>query len=462
MAENTALAEEQTEASPAIPARFSSLRAYAQTFAATAAIRCLGIVSGVLAARLLGPVGRGELAVVIFLPLVLAPLGELELPRSLAYEVSRMQEVPAALLATSVWLAFILGSVQALILVAALPFYLPVDKLHLLVACRWFAFYLPLAYVTSTLLGSDQGRGRFGRFSVLLSLPGLIYVVAILAAWFSGRISPQIFAAGILAGAVVAFVVRLKVDWHAIAHTLPKWQTAVQLLRRGMSFYFPAVASLALSRADMFILVRLMPNDAIGLYAVAQAIALGQIGTVTPFIQVGFSAVAGEIDEQQALKTMARHFRLAQFAVLGVGLSAVALTPWLIRLMFGARYVGAVTTSYLLIISAVFWGLDQVLEQGLRAAGHPYAGLVSNSLGMFVLAAFGITGCIHHGIVGLASATVAAQFVNLSILIGFAVLRLRMPLGSFWALHADSIRELDQMSNRLRSRISARRLADTR
>src|ERR1039458_2754511 len=85
--------------------RFSVRRAYAQTFTASAAARCLGVVSGVLTARLLGPTGRGELAVIISLPMLLVPIGQVELPRSLAYEVSRVDEIPRAVIATSFWLA---------------------------------------------------------------------------------------------------------------------------------------------------------------------------------------------------------------------------------------------------------------------------------------------------------------------------------------------------------------------
>src|SRR5882724_10591335 len=141
---------------PAALRRFSSRRAYAQTFAAMAAIRCMGVVSGVMAARLLGPAGRGELAVIIFLPMLLVPLGELELPRSLAYEVSRVEEIPRSVIATSFWLAAGLGLVQAALLAGLLPWYLPTDKLHLLGDSRWFMVYLPATLITTTLLGSDQ------------------------------------------------------------------------------------------------------------------------------------------------------------------------------------------------------------------------------------------------------------------------------------------------------------------
>lgn len=439
------LAEEQPAIAKPAPARFSNRRAYAQTFAATAAIRCMGVVSGVLAARLLGPEGRGELAVIIFLPMLLVPLGELELPRSVAYEVSRVEEIPRSVIATSFWLAVGLGVLQALLLAVLLPLYLPADKWHLLGASRWFMLYLPAAYIMAALIGSDQGRGRFGRFSAMLSLPGAVYVAAILAAWASGHVTPPVFAAGVLAGMLVAAAVRAQMDWDAISHATPDWTTAKRLLKRGWSFYIPAVASFALARADMFILVRVAPTAAIGLYAVAQAIAFGQIGVVNPFVQVGFSAVAGETEPSKALQTLARHFRLAQLATIGVGLLAAAATPWLIRLMFGVQFAGAIPATYLLIGATVLWGMEQVLEQGLRAADHPRPGIVSNLLGLALLASVGIPACLHYGIAGLAGAAMAAQLLNLVVLISFCVVRLKMPGKDFWAFDVSAVQEFGSL-----------------
>jgi O-antigen/teichoic acid export membrane protein len=436
------LGEEQPAVRPAAAARFSSRRAYAQTFAATAAIRCMGVVSGVLAARLLGPAGRGELAVIIFLPMLLLQLGELELPRSLAYEVSRVEEIPREVVATSFWLAAGLGLLQAMLLAVLLPWYLPADKLHLLGDSRWFMLYLPAAYVTATLMGSDQGRGRFGRFSVLLALPGALYVVGILAVWAIGHVSPGAFAGMLLAAALLVTGVRTQMDWGSISPRLVDWTIARRLLKRGWSFYLPTVASNALYRADMFILVRLAPSEAIGLYAVAQAIALGQIGAVNPFIQVGFSAVAGETDPAKALQTLGRHFRLAQLVVISTGLLAAAVTPWLVRLMFGAQFTGAVTTAYLLIGATMFSGMEQVLEQGLRAADHPRPGILSNLLGLALLIGMGIPACLHYGIAGLAAAAMAAQLFNFVVLIGFCVVGLKMSARDFWAFDASSFNEL--------------------
>lgn len=322
---------------------FSAKRAYAATFGAMLAIRLAGVLTGVLSARLLGPTGRGELAVIIFLPILLVPIAEIELPRSIAYTVSKKEEVPSELTATGFWLAILLGVVQSVILMIALPFFLSAGNIYLLGTARWFAFYLPAIYVMLFLSGIDQGRGALGRFALFQTLPGIIYLVAILFASWVGAISPSGFALGVLSGAVITAAVRILLDWRSILSVRPRWKIARKLLSRGFSFYVPAVAGFILMRADTFMLVRLTSAQAIGLYAVAQAIALGQIGAVMPFIQVGFSAVARETEPRKALQTLGRHFRFAQLAVICVGLVTAGITPWAIPLLFGSQFSEATT-----------------------------------------------------------------------------------------------------------------------
>lgn len=422
--------------------RFSNRRAYAQTISASIAIRGLGVASGILAARLLGPAGRGELAVIIFFPILMIPVGEFELARSLAYDVSRETEVHPQVVSTGFWLALAFGCIQALALGLALPIVLPADKLHLLPAARWFVAYLPATYVTAALMGIDQGRGRFGRFSLLQALPGALYVLSILAVWCLGTISPQWFALGILAGVVTTCVLRVAMDWDVIARVLPEWDSAKRLLRRGFTFYLPAVAGYLLSRADMLLAVRLLPTAALGLYAVGQAISVGQLGVVLPFMQVSFSAVAGEADHAEALRTLARHFRLSQLAATGVGLTLALLTPWAVRVLFGAPFAGATVPALFLVGAMMLWGMGQVLDQGLRAAMHPRVGIVSNAAGLILLLGLGIPGCLHHGIDGLAAATLVAEFGNLAVLIGVCVARFGLPGRLFWAFDALTFREL--------------------
>jgi O-antigen/teichoic acid export membrane protein len=435
---------------------FSTKRAYAATFGAMLAIRIAGVLTGVLSARLLGPTGRGELAVIIFLPVLLVPIAEIELPRSIAYSVSKKEETPGDLAATSFWLAILLGAIQAIILMLAVPFFLSPGNLYLLGTAKWFAIYLPAIYILLFLNGIDQGRGALGRFALFQVLPGVIYLTAVLFSWWVGAISPAAFALGVLSGAVIPAAVRILLDWRSIMCTKPSWRIARRLLTRGVIFYIPAVAGFLLMRADTFLLVRLTTAKAIGLYAVAQAIALGQIGAVMPFIQVGFTAVAREADPVRALQTLGHHFRFAQFAVLSVGLLTAALTPWAIPLVFGPQFGEASAATYLLILASVFWGLGQVLEQGLRAAGYPRPGIVSNGLGLVVLFGLGIPACLRWGIAGIAASLALAECVNLAVLVTFCVVKLKLPFRFFWAFEPTTVREATSLTRLLSDRLSSR------
>jgi O-antigen/teichoic acid export membrane protein len=130
---------------------------------------------------------------------------------------------------------------------------------------------------------------------------------------------------------------------------------------------------------------------------------------------------------------------LAQLAAVAVGSLTVAATPWVLRLLFGAQFSGALLATWLLTGATVAWGMEQVLEFGLRAAGYTWPGIVSNLAGLVVLAGAGIPLCQHYGIAGLAASVMAAQALNLAILIGFCTWRLGMPLRLFNAFHGDSI-----------------------
>jgi len=436
-----------------VPARFSNRRAYAQTMAAMVAVRCFGALSGVLAARLLGPAGRGELAVIVFMPMMLISWGEFEFSRSVVVESSKSGELSPVLVSTAFWVAVLLGTVEMVLLAVALRFFLPADKLHLLGSARWFALYLPATYVMVSLMGIDQGRGRFGSFSAFQIMPGMVYLLAIVCViWPAHSNAPQAFAVATLTGVISAAVLRAGLDWPRIWGVRPTWAMTSRLLRRGFTFYIPALAGLALLRADMLLVVRLAPAAAIGAYAVAQAIAMGQVGIVNPFVQVGFAAVAGEAEHDRALETLARHFRLAQVAVAGMAILAAAMASWAIRVLIGPEFLAATTATYFLIGASGFWGMGQTLEQGLRAASHPGLGIFSNLLGLTALLSAGVPAYLYFGITGLAAAAFLGQCVNLLALMGTCVFYLQMRPGLFWAFDAATFHDMKAAMTALRKR----------
>ena len=125
-----------------------------------------------------------------------------------------------------------------------------------------------------------------------------------------------------------------------------------------------------------------------------------------------------------------------------MSLLTAALTPWAIPLVFGPQFGEASAATYLLILASVFWGLGQVLEQGLRAAGYPRPGIVSNGLGLAVLFGLGIPACLRWGIAGMAASLALAECANLAALVTFCAVKLKLPFRFLWAFEPTTVREV--------------------
>src|ERR1019366_4064119 len=97
-------------------------RALRSTFATNMALAVLAVATGVLAARLLGPSGEGELTAIQTWPLLLGTLAMLGLDSALVYFISRQPERGKQLTSTAV----LIGLLSALAVGAAAWFALPV------------------------------------------------------------------------------------------------------------------------------------------------------------------------------------------------------------------------------------------------------------------------------------------------------------------------------------------------
>jgi Na+-driven multidrug efflux pump len=96
--------------------------------------------------------------------------------------------------------------------------------------------------------------------------------------------------------------------------------------------------------------------------------------------------------------------------------------------------------------------MAQVLDQGLRAACHPRAGVFSNLLGATFLFAVGIPACSRFGINGMAAAMLGAQVVSLLFLAGFCVVRLGLPASLLWPFARTTISEVTAVGSQIMRR----------
>ena len=403
--------------------RQSAILDYTSTFLSTGLIQGIGVVTGVLTARLLGPAGKGDLATVFWLPGLMTAAGIVALPQAVAFEVSRHPEHDEVLTAAGFWLGLSLGMIEAAILYPLIPYILGPNKQYLVSISRWFLLYLPIAFPGLTLLGIDQGRQAFGRYNLLRLLPAVFYIAGILLLWWLRKANViTIVLSNLLAQFVTSWIRASIAGKKLLPHSASLWvEAGKRVLKRGVMLHLPAFASIVLMRADMPILIHMVSAEEIGYYSVAMAIAMGQIGIATSLVQVNFPKVASHASSQEAISVLLRQFRVAQPVVLGMALIIALITPWVIRYLFGTAFLPAILPAYILIVALAFWGLNQVLDNGLRAMGYGIPGTIANGAGLGVLLISGPFFVRLCRTTGMAIAVLISQ----ACVMGFLLLHLR-------------------------------------
>ncbi len=423
------------------PARSRSFgRAFTQTFLGNLLVQACGVITGILAARLLGATGRGELAAIFYYPGTLAQLGSLGLHQAVAYQTSRRPEDEDKILRSGFWTAVVLGVPQFVLGALLASSLLPKDMANLAPTLQWFMAFPLLAYCSYVLLAVDQGTFRFGRYSALTALPSIFYAIGALIIWITGTASPPVFAAFCLGGHVFALAIRLRLSGSVLLEARPRWDQAVNLLRRGLAFHVPQVTGILMAQSDMLIVLYVLPVDQVGLYAVALAIAQGQMAASGAFAQVGFVKVAGETDRGASVASLWLHFRVAQ--VIGVAIAAlfILISPYLIFYAIGPDFMGACLAADCLIVALALRGLANILDYGLRALGHTWVPAFGYGVAFVVMVIGALLWVPKGGIEAMGAVMIVAVSVMLFINI-FALTRLEgADSGDFWGFRVDVFR----------------------
>jgi O-antigen/teichoic acid export membrane protein len=346
-------------------------RHYFSTVAANALILLLGIASGVLAARLLGPEGRGELAVVTLWPLNLGLLGSLGFNQALTYFSAKHPERTSAIWTSALVMAAVQSAVLAVIGFFALAFVLRAHPEATLRMARFFLVYLPVGFVCAYCQNLLQGALKLGSFNALRLLIAAAYLVGVLGLMLVGggavwRVALALLGSYLAGAAAGLFLV--------YRHLRPRWtwdpEVRREMLRYGLHAYGGHVAQILHPQVVLLAMTVMLPTAAIGYYAVGYSLA-----TTLLIIPAGVGAVTlaqgarGSAGRAHQILHRSLHLTLALLLPAAAALYFAA--PALLQVFFGPDFLPAVTATRILLLAIPLLAATQVLYEGLRALGHP-------------------------------------------------------------------------------------------
>jgi O-antigen/teichoic acid export membrane protein len=352
--------------------------------AANAIVAALGLLTGPLLARALGPGGRGDLAAIL-VPLGLLPaLLGLGIPAYLYRELPRGR--PPAVVLTS--LAVPVTAVGAVMAVLAVP------------ASRWLAgdretvrlfllmgfLLMPLSLVGRLLLPALASLERWERVVAATIIPFAVSAATIVVLFAAGRLTVAAAAAASIAGGLLALAPGLPLLWEG---GRPRFERRVA--RDGVAFgaqsWLGGIAFLVNVRLDQFVMIGAVAPRELGLYAVAATLASAS-GIVTSGISPPLMTRVGA--GETALVAQTVRLTLAATAIFNALLALFA--SLLLPLVFGADFRRAVGMTLVLLLANVFAAGCAVLSSGLQACGHPLvpslgegAAVVTTLVGLLLL-----------------------------------------------------------------------------
>ena len=370
----------------------------------TAAARCLGAVGGVLVARLLGPAGRGEVAVLVVVAAAIAMLATGGLQFWAVREVARSRRVHAvrAVLTRHALVVVVLVPAACLVLTPALAVLVDADA----AAMAATAALAVSAALNLMVLAVPTGARAMGVVATATAAAGVLYVAgaAILLATDHASVTLVLIAT------TLANVVSIAVALVAIRRM--RGGDGAGSTRRGahreaLAFGIPGglaeLVLLAMLRIDVVLVAAFLPLQDVGLYVVA--VALTEVLWVLPdgVAQVVLPTAARVPNTDRTRRLL--RLVLGVTALAGVVLSLVARP--VIDVVFGAAFGDAATAVPLLAVASIAGGAWKILAADVVAFGRTTPRLTSAIAGLVIMVAVDLVAVPTLGIVGAALGSAA-------------------------------------------------------
>ncbi|NIZ92160.1 lipopolysaccharide biosynthesis protein, partial [Kineococcus rubinsiae] len=348
--------------------RPSQVRSVVHLLLAAGVLPLVSLATGPLLARVLGLEGRGHLSAVLA-PVALVPyLLSFGLGDGAAYLVARRGRRPGDVALVLGGLGAAAGALGAAVLWLLAPVLLArfPEGIQLL---RLLGLTLVPAMALSIIQATRVGEGRYDLLAAERWISGLSRLAVLLGLAVGGALTVTSGAWAQVGVLLVAQCTALV----ALSRPRARWREANEIARSGVAYGSRAwggeLSVFIVLRLDQTVMLPLAGASQLGLYVVAVALAEVPTMLLGDLRRLLLTEVAATRDARIA----ARACRLALLAIGVPVVLGMAATPFLIPLLFGSEFAGAVPMAVVLLGASMFSGLNLFLGGSISALGRPGA-----------------------------------------------------------------------------------------
>jgi len=324
-------------------------------------IQLINFVTSIMAARLLGPNTRGQLAIVLLYPQLISNLGLLGLDKGISIVTGKK------LRQHSVWpiiaLCFILSA-------GSFSIFYPIAHYQIRDAGIFnlslvYAAYMPFFFIFMLIMASFQGSGNFADFNAGRLTFYIAYVLLLLIFWLYNHAELSGFVVANLGAVMIAAVYSLILYVKCYGHAALRFQSPFPdiaiLVRNSWMFIVPVLITVAASQIDQIIISQNMDNKLLGLYVIYLAYSRLSGAVSNAFNVHMFHASIQDTSNTMSLNIMRKG---SIYFIISI-LLMIAAKP-AIALLYGTQYLVEVKSLYLIVVASFFNFLSQIISEYFR------------------------------------------------------------------------------------------------
>jgi O-antigen/teichoic acid export membrane protein len=286
------------------------------------------------------------------------------------------------------------------------------------------------------MLSLLNGLHRYRWFSALQLLPFATTAAGLTVLYIVGGLSVR---TAVIMNAVSWVLLAAAADVVARRSTLgadpePATGLARALLSFGARSWTSNVPHALNDQVDQLVISLILAPRQLGLYVIAYTVATAPSFVGAAVVNTVLPTVASAGSAAQQLRATRRSILLTLAMTGAAGLAVVAIMHPLIRIIFGAAFLGAVPSARVLALAAVMQAETRVFHGVLKGLGRPTDATVSE-VGALVVTGAGLAVLVPLlGIMGGALTSLIAYTASTLIAARYASLRLgTRPLALVWA-----------------------------
>lgn len=361
----------------------SGVAATIQSSMVQAVILFINFGTGIITARALGPGGRGEQAILQMWPQIFALAFTLGLPLAMIYNLKSHPERSSQYFSTALLVGTAMGFLATLTGVVFLPYWLSQYSPEVVRSAQWIMLLAPLALLFTILNDVARAREEFTVYNLGQFLRPALTLLALITLVLTHRLTPLSAALSYVLTFVPLCLWMLVRYCRVYNLTLRGFGAAFRsLLSYGIRSYGVYLFGyLVAGQLDRVLVVGLLDRVEMGLYVAAIALAR----TLLIFPNAVSRVVLPKVTSRSLEETVAligRGARVSTSIALLAASSLAILGPWMLTLVYGQGFQGAVPVFRFLLADTVLYGATLILSQAFMAHNKP--GVVSLMQGLSV------------------------------------------------------------------------------